>query len=69
MKAVGVSADDEGVACAAGYPDIFVVDKDSSYRGDCVRLDNLHEGREDSKKIGKKHNRADVNYPPMNCRA
>ena len=53
MKAVGVSADDEGVAALLGYPDIFVVDKDSSYRGDCVRLDTFMKDREDSKRLAK----------------
>jgi len=53
MKAVGVSADDEGVAALLGYPDIFVVDKSSSYRGDCVRLDTFMKDREDSKRLAK----------------
>jgi LPPG:FO 2-phospho-L-lactate transferase len=53
MKAVGVSADDEGVAALLGYPDIFVVDKSSSYRGDCVRLDTFMKDREDSKRLAR----------------
>lgn len=53
MKAVGVSGDDEGVAALLGYPDIFVVDKSSSYRGDCVRLDTFMRDRVDSKRLAK----------------
>ena len=53
MKAVGVPADDDGVASLLGYPDVFVVDKDSRYRGDCVRLDTFMKDREDSKRLAR----------------
>ena len=53
MNAVGVSADDEGVAELLGYPDVFVVDKISSYRGDCVRLDTFMKDKEDSKRLAR----------------
>ncbi len=51
MKAVGVSADDDGVAELLGYPDVFVVDKDSSYTSDCIRLDTFMKNRIDSKRL------------------
>jgi LPPG:FO 2-phospho-L-lactate transferase len=53
MDAVGVSADDDGVAALLGYPDVFVVDKISSYRGDCVRLDTFMKDRDDSKRLAR----------------
>jgi LPPG:FO 2-phospho-L-lactate transferase len=53
MKAVGVSTDDEGVAALLGYPDIFVVDKESSYTGGCVKLDTLMKYKADSKRLAR----------------
>jgi LPPG:FO 2-phospho-L-lactate transferase len=53
LNAVGVSADDGGVAALLGYPDVFVVDKTSSYRGDCVRLDTFMKDKEDSKRLAR----------------
>jgi LPPG:FO 2-phospho-L-lactate transferase len=53
MNAVGVSADDEGVAELLGYPDVFVVDKTSSYKGECVRLDTLMKDKADSKRLAR----------------
>jgi LPPG:FO 2-phospho-L-lactate transferase len=53
MKAVGVYADDDGVAALLGYPDVFLVDKDSSYRGDCVRLDTFMKDKADSKRLAR----------------
>jgi LPPG:FO 2-phospho-L-lactate transferase len=53
MKAVGVSADDGGVAELLGYPDVFVVDRISNYRGDCVRLDTFMKDRIDSERLAR----------------
>ena len=53
MNAVGVSADDEGVAALLGYPDVFVVDKTSSYKDECVRLDTSMKNKEDSKRLAR----------------
>ena len=53
MKAVGVSADDDGVAELLGYPDVFVVDTESSYRGECVRLDTFMKDKVDSKRLAR----------------
>lgn len=53
MNAVGVSANDEGVAALLGYPDVFVVDKISSYNGECVRLETLMKDKADSKRLAK----------------
>ncbi|VVB65351.1 2-phospho-L-lactate transferase [uncultured archaeon] len=53
MNAVGVSADDDGVAELLGYPDVFVVDEDSGYRGDCVRLNTFMKDGEDSKRLAR----------------
>jgi len=53
MKAVGVSADDDGVAELLGCPDVFVVDKGSNYRGECVRLDTFMKDKADSKRLAR----------------
>jgi LPPG:FO 2-phospho-L-lactate transferase len=53
MNAVGVSADDEGVAALLGYPEVFVVDRTSSYKGECVRLDTIMKDKEDSKRLAR----------------
>jgi LPPG:FO 2-phospho-L-lactate transferase len=53
MKAVGVSADDDGVAELLGYPDLFVVDTESSYEGECVRLDTFMKDKADSKRLAR----------------
>jgi len=53
MKAVGVSADDDGVAELLGYPDVFVVDTESSYEGECVRLDTFMKDKADSKRLAR----------------
>lgn len=53
MNAVGVSADDDGVAALLGYPDVFIVDKTSRYEGDCVRLDTFMKDKEDSKRLAR----------------
>lgn len=53
MKAVGVSADDEGVAELLGYPDIFIVDKTSGYKSDCVRMNTFMRDKADSKRLAR----------------
>lgn len=53
MKAVGVSADDEGVAELLGYPDIFIVDKTSDYKSDCVRMNTFMKDEADSKRLAR----------------
>jgi LPPG:FO 2-phospho-L-lactate transferase len=53
MKAVGVSADDDGVAELLGHPDVFVVDTESNYRGECVRLDTFMKDKADSKRLAR----------------
>jgi LPPG:FO 2-phospho-L-lactate transferase len=53
MKAVGVPPDDEGVAELLGDLDIFVVDKESGYSGECVRLDTLMKSKVDSKRLAR----------------
>ncbi len=55
MEAVGVSPDDEGVAELLGdLGIIFVVDKESSYSGECVRLDTLMKSKADSKRLARR---------------
>jgi len=53
MRACGVPASDEGVISLLGKVDLFVVDKASSFRGDCVRLDTLMRTKEDSIRLAK----------------
>lgn len=53
MAACGVPADDEGVRSMLGKVDLFVVDKDSSYRGECVRMSTLMRTRRESLKVAK----------------
>lgn len=53
MAACGVPADDEGVRSLLGKVDLFVVDKDSSYRGECVRMSTLMRTRRESLKVAK----------------
>lgn len=53
MKAVGVSADDDGVAALLGYPDVFIVDKTSSYKSDCIRMDTFMKDGADSKRLAR----------------
>jgi LPPG:FO 2-phospho-L-lactate transferase len=53
MQAAGVSASDEGVRSLLGKVDIFVVDKTSSYRGDCIRLETLMRNKTDSFMLAK----------------
>lgn len=53
MKALGVPADDEGVKTLLGEVDTFVVDRKSSYSGECVRLDTLMMTVEDSLRLAR----------------
>lgn len=53
MRACGVPASEEGVITLYGKVDLFIVDKRSSYRGECVRLDTLMRTKEDSIRLAK----------------
>jgi len=51
MQAVGAPASDEGVRSLLGKVDLFVVDKSSSYNGDCVRMSTLMRTKRESLKV------------------
>jgi LPPG:FO 2-phospho-L-lactate transferase len=53
MAASGVSADDEGVRSMLGKVDLFVVDKSSSYAGECVRMSTLMRTKRESIKVAE----------------
>ncbi|NPV62269.1 MAG: 2-phospho-L-lactate transferase [Methanotrichaceae archaeon] len=53
MAASGVSADDRGVASLLGKVDTLVVDKNSSYGGNCVRMSTLMRTKRDSLKLAE----------------
>jgi LPPG:FO 2-phospho-L-lactate transferase len=53
MMTMGVPASDEGVAALLGRVDIYIVDKESSYRGECIRLDTLMKTRADSIRLAR----------------
>lgn len=53
MRACGLPASDEGVISLYGKVDLFIVDKASSYRGECVRLDTLMRSKEDSIRLAR----------------
>ena len=53
MRACGVPASDEGVISLLGKVDLLVVDKTSSYKGECVRLDTLMRSKKDSLRLAK----------------
>jgi LPPG:FO 2-phospho-L-lactate transferase len=53
MRAFGVPAEDDGVAELLGYPEIFVVDRESNCKRDCVRLNTLMKDRGDSKRLAR----------------
>ncbi|MDM7934662.1 MAG: 2-phospho-L-lactate transferase [Methanothrix sp.] len=53
MQACGVPTSDEGVRMLLGDPDIFVVDRRSSYTGECIRLDTLMRDEEDSIRLAR----------------
>lgn len=54
MAACGVPASDEGVRSLLGKVDLFVVDRKSSYQGDCVRMSTLMRSRRESQKVASK---------------
>jgi LPPG:FO 2-phospho-L-lactate transferase len=53
MRACGVPADDSGVAKLLGRIDVFVVDKKSSYSGDCIRMNTLMKTKRDSLRLAR----------------
>ena len=53
MQACGLPASDYGVISRVGPVDRFVVDKASSYSGNCVRLDTLMNSQEESIRLAK----------------
>ena len=53
MAALGLPASDEGVRTMLGKVDLFVVDKKSSYKGDCRRMSTLMRTRRESGKVAK----------------
>jgi LPPG:FO 2-phospho-L-lactate transferase len=53
MKAMGVAPNDEGVAALLGDIDLFIVDTQSSYSGECVRQDTLMKTKADSIRLAK----------------
>ncbi|MDD1750782.1 MAG: 2-phospho-L-lactate transferase [Methanothrix sp.] len=54
MTALGVPASDEGVRELLGKVDLFIVDKKSSYQGECLRMSTLMRTRKESAKVAKK---------------
>jgi LPPG:FO 2-phospho-L-lactate transferase len=53
MTALGVPANDDGVAALLGRLDIFVVDINSSFSGECIRLDTLMRTESDCYRLAK----------------
>jgi len=53
MAARGVPPNDEGVRSLLGKVDLFIVDKKSSYRGECHRMSTLMRTRRESCKVAK----------------
>ena len=53
MAARGVPPNDEGVRSMLGKVDLFIVDKKSSYRGECHRMSTLMRTRRESCKVAK----------------
>jgi LPPG:FO 2-phospho-L-lactate transferase len=51
MQAVGAPASDEGVRSLLGKVDIFVVDNNSRYKGDCMRMSTLMRTKRESMKV------------------
>ncbi len=54
MTAMRVPASDEGVRSMLGKVDLFIVDKKSSYRGECQRMSTLMRTKRESSKVAKK---------------
>ena len=53
MTALGVPANDYGVATLLGKLDTFVVDRNSSYSGECIRLDTFMRTESDCYRLAK----------------
>lgn len=53
MTARGVPPNDEGVRSLLGKVDLFLVDKKSSYQGECRRMSTLMRTRRESGKVAK----------------
>ncbi len=53
MSACNVPVSDEGTRSLLGKVDLFVVDKTSSYQGECLRLDTLMRSKKDSIRLAK----------------
>jgi len=53
MAASGLPANDEGVRAMIGKVDLFVVDKKSSYAGECVRMNTLMRTKRESQKVAE----------------
>lgn len=54
MRAMGVTADDRGVAELLGHVDLFVVSPESCYQGKCLRVDTLMKTGADSLSLARK---------------
>ncbi len=54
MQACGVPANDEGVRSLLGKVDLFIVDRESSYKGECVRMSTLMRTRRESLKVAER---------------
>ena len=53
MTAMNVPPNDEGVRSMLGKVDLFVVDKKSSYQGECRRMSTLMRTRRECSKVAK----------------
>jgi LPPG:FO 2-phospho-L-lactate transferase len=54
MTAMRVLASDDGVRSMLGKVDLFIVDKKSSYKGECQRMSTLMRTKRESSKVAKK---------------
>ena len=53
MVALGAPAGDEGVRALLGKVDLFIVDKKSSYQGECRRMSTRMKTRRESRKVAE----------------
>jgi LPPG:FO 2-phospho-L-lactate transferase len=53
MSALGAPAGDEGVRSLLGKVDLFVVDKKSSYKGECRRMSTRMRTRKESRMVAE----------------
>ena len=53
MAALGAPAGDEGVRLLLGKVDLFIVDKKSSYKGECRRMSTRMKTRRESRKVAQ----------------